>query len=108
MIDGNNEHTNILKCDNQRAILVDTLDGALHTLEVATLETYAPSLLSEEHLVVGQQCAPLVRVGYGHSLHEGFHAGSGNSNNGARLRCDGRSKGHVLHVLTVFVIHLQL
>ena len=108
MIDGNDKHTNILERDDKRAILVDTIDGSFHTFEVATLETYASSLLSEEHLIVGKQCAPLIGVRYSHSLHKSFHTGSGNGDHVAQPRGDSGSERHILHVLTINVIHLQL
>ena len=108
VIDGDDEDTDVLEGDDEGAILVDSLDGALDSLEVTADEADATALLAIEGFVVRQESATVLVVGDLHGLHKLTHVGLIDGDDGGGLVGGAGLEGHILHGGTVGIEHLQL
>ena len=108
MIDGDDKDTDVLEGDDEGAILVDALDGALDTLEIATDKLDAATFVAEDGIIVRYQRTAVFLVEDIHGLHKLAHTGLFDGDNrGALLECAGL-EGHILHRGTVGTEHLEL
>ena len=108
MIDGDDKDTDVLEGDDEGAILVDALDGALDTLEITTDKLDTASFVAEDGIIVRYQGTAVLLVEDIHSLHELAHTGLLNGDNRGALLEGARLEGHILHGGAVGTEHLEM
>ena len=108
MVDGDDKDTDMLEGDDEGAILVDALDGALDALEIATDKLDATSFVAKDGIIVGYQGTSVFLVEDLHGLHELTHTGFFDGDDGGALLEGARLESHILHGGAVGVEHLQL
>ena len=108
MIDGDDKDTDMLEGDDEGAILVDALDGALDTLEIATDKLDTASFVAEDGIIVRYQRTAVLLVEDIHGLHELTHAGLIDRDNRGALLEGARLEGHILQGGAVGTEHLEM
>ena len=108
MVDGDDKDTDMLEGDDEGAILVDALNGALDALEISTDKLDATTFVAEDGIIVGYQGTSVFLVEDFHGLHELTHTGFFDGDDGGALLEGARLEGHILHGGAVGVEHLQL
>ncbi len=108
MIDGDDKNTDMLEGDDEGAVLVDALDGALDALEITTDELDAASFIAEDGIIVRYQSTTVLLVEDIHGLHELAHTGLLNGDNRRALLEGARLEGHILQGSAVGTEHLEM
>ena len=108
MVDGDDKDTDMLEGDDEGAVLVDALDGALDALEITTDKPNAATFVAKDIIIIGYQRTTVLLVEDLPGLHELAHAGLLNGDNRRTLLEGACLEGHILHRGTVGTEHLEM